>query len=330
MQRLKITILLSLVTVAVMALAACDPLAPDATPVVIVITSTATRTPVPTQAPSATETPLATTEATASLVPSATSATCGDTKGQIVDLTFNSKVIGTAIKYRAYLPPCYADSTRRYPYVILMPGSDQDDTEWTGSLKINEALDTGIGVQALPPMILIMPDGGDLMNTNIFQEGASWESVILDELMPEIEKNFCTWNDRKGRAIGGISRGGFWAFEIGLRHPDQFSAVGGHSAFFDPDNSGPAYNPMALAKTVRFAPGTQPRLWLDVAKDDDVRTNIEIVQKTFADRGIEPSYTMNPAGEHAINYWAAHVAEYLAFYGQTWPRDVLELPSCLQ
>jgi hypothetical protein len=28
--------------------------------------------------------------------------------------------------------------------------------------------------------------------------------------------------------------------------------------------------------------------------------------------------------------WKAHIAEYLAFYGQTWPRNPLDLPSCLQ
>jgi enterochelin esterase-like enzyme len=255
---------------------------------------------------------------------------CDETKGQTVDLTFDSEITSAPIKYRAYLPPCYADTSRRYPYVILMPGSDKDSTEWTDELKINEALDTGISVQALPPMILIMTDGGDLMNTNVFQEGASWESVITDELMPEIEKNFCTWNDREGRAIGGISRGGFWAFEIGFRHPDLFSAIGGHSAFFDPDNAGPAYNPMALAKTVEFPPGQQPRIWLDVAQGDDVRPNIEIVQKTLTDRGIDSNYTMNPQGDHNVDYWSAHVTEYLAFYGQSWPHNAQELPSCLQ
>src|SRR5258708_25473133 len=325
MHRLKIMILLSLVCFAFILLAACDPLAPDSTPVVIVITSTPTRTAVPTQAPSETITPTSLPATTA-----ATAEACDDTKGQLVDLSFDSKVTSTAIKYRAYLPQCYGESSRRYPYVLLMPGSDGDSTEWTDKLKIHEALDTGINIQALPPMILIMTDGGDLMNTNVFQEGASWESVILDELMPEIEKNFCTWNDRKGRAIGGISRGGFWAFEIAFRHPDLFSAVGGHSAFFDPDNAGPAYNPIALAKTVEFSPGQQPRIWLDVAKDDDVRPNMEIVQKTLADRGIEPSYTMNPAGQHDGDYWAAHVTEYLAFYGQTWPRNAQELPTCFQ
>jgi len=312
-------------------IAACDPLTPDATPVVIVITQTPTATHVPT---ASTVTPtLNVTSVNPTPVPGTASATlpkCNESKGQLLDLTLDSNVEKNAVRYRAYLPPCYNETQRRYPYVILMPGSDKDETEWTAQLKAQDALDAGIAVSALPPMILIMPNGSDLMNNNIFQDGASWESVVVGELIPEVEKNFCTWNARQARAIGGISRGGFWAFEIAFRHTDLFSAIGGHSPFFDPENAGPDYNPLGLAKTVQFAPGAQPRIWLDVAQGDDVRTNVEIFERTLSGRNIDPGYTMNPTGGHDADYWGSHVSEYLAFYGQTWPHNPQDLPTCLQ
>jgi enterochelin esterase-like enzyme len=233
-------------------------------------------------------------------------------------------------KYRVYLPPCYFETGKRYPYVILMHGSDRDQTEWIDLLGVDKALEAGLTLKALPPMILVMPDGGALANLNYFAENRSWESYILKDLMPEIEKNFCTWNEREGRAIGGISRGGFWAFEIGLRHPDLFSAIGGHSPFFDRNNAPPAYNPLYLARSVQFPPGMQPRIWLDVGRDDYARQGIADFRDGLLERSIDPGYTLNPTGEHTIEYWAAHVAEYLAFYGQTWPRDTQDLPSCLQ
>jgi enterochelin esterase-like enzyme len=343
MRRLKLLVLLVLAS----PLIACDPLAPVPTPIVIVITPTPISTHIPTAIPrpTATETPippidqsattdvpLATGDSSAALKTQSSSASvaCSDKQGQVVDLSLSSKVVGTDIKYRVYLPPCYNETARRYPYVILMHGSDADQTEWTSTLKADSAADEGVAVQALPPMILVMPDGGDLMNLNAFTPKPSWETIVTDELMPEIEKNFCTWNAREGRAIGGISRGGFWAFEIAFRHPELFSAVGGHSAFFDPDNAPPSYNPMGLAKTIQFAPGAQPRIWLDVGKDDKARPNVEIFERTLAGRNIDPGYTLNPIGDHTVDYWSAHVSEYLSFYGQTWPRDVTALPSCLQ
>jgi S-formylglutathione hydrolase FrmB len=323
MLRFRIPLLLFLFLFGV----ACDPLAPEPTRVVIVLTPTSTRTPLPTPEPTATSTG---TPEPPTATPTATPFVCNQKQGQIVTLALTSKVARVDVPYRVYLPPCYADTTRRYPYVILMHGSDQDHTEWTDLLKVNEALETGLEVGALPPMILVMPYGGDLANTNTFSDGASWESVVVSELMPEIEKNFCTWNAREGRAIGGISRGGFWAFEIALRHLDLFSAVGGHSPFFDAQNAPPQYNPLNLAKTVQFPPGLQPRIWLDAGKDDYARANVEIFQKTLASRNIDPGYTMNPVGKHEVAYWAQHVAEYLSFYGQTWPRAIEDLPSCLQ
>ncbi len=323
MLRLKLCLLLVLACLIV----ACDPLAPDPTRVVIILTPTSTPTPLPTPIPEPSDTP---TPPPPTASPTATPWVCREKQGQLVNLSFSSKVARADIAYRVYLPSCYGETTRRYPYVILMHGSDADQTQWTEQLNVHEVLEAGLAANALPPMILIMPDGGDLANTNVFKDGASWESVVVDELVPEVEKNFCTWNAREGRAIGGISRGGFWAFEIAFRHFDLFGAVGGHSPFFDPEIAPPAYNPLSLAKTVQFPPGLQPRIWLDAGKDDYARPNVEVFQRTLAGRNIDPGYTMNPTGKHEVAYWAQHVAEYLSFYGQTWPRNIEDLPSCLQ
>src|SRR5438309_947890 len=90
MQRLKLVkwpILLAIASI----LLACDPLAPDAKPVVIVVTSTPRPTPIPTAVPRApnTDTPIpptATTEVTATLESSGTPEECGDNQGQVLDL----------------------------------------------------------------------------------------------------------------------------------------------------------------------------------------------------------------------------------------------------
>ena len=179
-------------------------------------------------------------------------------------------------------------------------------------------------------MILIMPNGGKPQNLNIFAPAQSFETLILNELMPAIETNLCTWNARDGRAIGGISRGGFWAIEIGFRHPELFSAVAGHSPFFDPQNAGPANNPLNLAKTVTFPPGLQPRLWTDAGEFDYARPNIEHYVKALKNRNIDPGYTEYPKSQHWVASWITHVPDYLMFYGATWPHDVTALPSCLQ
>lgn len=317
--------------------ASCDPLGNAAQVVALVPTSTATLTPLPLPATLATLAPVPTGSATSIRTPIATkqptpfstgTPACAD--GQVVDTRFASEISRRAVAYRVYLPPCYWQTNRRYPYVILLHSSDGDQTEWTDRLHIDLTLDQGIASGTLPPMILVMPNGGNLQSTNNFGEGASFESLVLNELMPAIEQNFCTWNAREGRAIGGISRGGFWAYEIGFRNSMVFSAIGGHSATFDANNAPPAYNPLNLAQTVKFTPGLQPRLWLDVGRDDAARPNVEAFTQILSTRHIDPGYTLYSTGEHNDAYWETHTAAYLAFYGQTWPHDPSALPSCLQ
>lgn len=84
-------------------------------------------------------------------------------------------------------------------------------------------------------MILVMPYTGTIGNNSFFPPDPYYETVILDELVPAIERDFCTWSDREHRALGGVSRGGFWAYSIGLRHPDVFGILGGHSAYMTQD-----------------------------------------------------------------------------------------------
>jgi enterochelin esterase-like enzyme len=264
--------------------------------------------------------------------PSASPATtpfrCAEKRGKVVDYSYKSKVAGTTVRYRVYFPPCYASSKKRFPYVVLMHGSDKDQTEWTRLMKADRAIEAGISNGTLPPMILVLPGGGDLANTRIFTPGRSYESVVLNEIIPAVEKRFCTWGNRAGREIGGISRGGFWAFLMAFRHPEKFAAVGGHSPFFHPDNAPPAYNPLDLAETVVFAAGKQPRIWVDRGKQDYAEPGITPFVATLKARGIPGTYKLYPSGRHEVAYWASHVATYLAFYGKSWPKSYDALPAC--
>ncbi|MCA9902419.1 MAG: hypothetical protein KC547_01070, partial [Anaerolineae bacterium] len=133
---------------------------------------------------------------------------------------------------------------------------------------------------------------------------------------------------RNFRAIGGISRGGFWAFSIALRHPDLFGIVGGHSAFFDPDNAPSANNPLDLALDTAFLTEANLRMYLDNAAADYVGPNLELFSSRLSARGIPHTYIINPVGDHNDDYWRAHLSEYLTFYGRDWPRDAGSLPSC--
>lgn len=325
-------------------LAACEPLAPDQTPRVIVVTgeTPATIAWAPTQPiGSTTGTPTGLSNAsgavstltptpTPSPLPSPTTEmpACDETTGQIIQSSFLSSLSGGEEIFDLYLPPCFYTTFQRYPYVILLHGTGYDGTMWE-QLGIAAVMDNGIISGTLPPMVLVLPNGGSLSELNDQPDGASYETVILDELIPAVETGFCVWSSHQGRAIGGISRGGFWAFSIALRHPDLFSALGGHSPYFESDNAGPDTNPLDLVNQVS-ADKFLMRVYIDHAAADIVAANAQQMSDLLTAKGIDHTYIVNETGDHDMDYWQAHLPEYLSFYGQAWPNNSGALPSCLE
>ncbi len=311
-------------------LTACDPLVPFPTPTpqVIIVTSqpTVTNAPTETRPPTATRT----MAPEPSQTPTETPFPCTEETGQIIPFdNVRSSIAGENLRYRVYVPPCYVQTEKRYPYVILLHGASYTETQWD-EIGADEALEQGMRLGVLGPMIIVMPYFGVVGTRSTFPPDRSYESVILDELIPAVERDFCTWNNRATRAIGGISRGGFWAYSIGLRHPDIFGIIGGHSAAFSEDNAPPANNPLELALNASFLAQANLRMYLDVGAQDPASAEIQLLSSRLTARGIEHTSVVNPTGDHSEAYWTAHVSEYLTFYNETFPRTTGELPTCLE
>ncbi len=236
---------------------------------------------------------------------------CEAASGAITRSSFRSPNAETTFYYSVYTPPCYDTATSPYPVVYLMHGSNDDDGQW-GRLGLQQVLDTSISNGTLPPMIVVMPFGEWLANKNQF-DAVSWENVFLDELMPLVEGQYRIDARRESRAIGGISRGGFWAFEIAFRHPDFFSSVGGHSAFFAERQAPLDFDPLRLANN---APNLDTlRIELDRGSEDYAAPGLDLMHQRLDERGIPHTYTVYPEGQHNNAHWQLHVADYLAFYG---------------
>jgi len=309
---------------AVVVLAACDPMAPQIEP-----TSSVTHTPTPTLTPSATISPTPSVTPTPDYTATPTPYPC-DQDGRIISIEPNrSETAGEDIPYRAYLPPCYQETTRRYPLLILVP-SAQDATEEWESLGLASAMDVGIRAGILPPMVVVMPALGRIGTRDAFLPDRSYETVLLDELLPALERDFCLYERRDYRAIGGIGRGGFWALSVALRHPTIFGAAGGHSAILG-DDVPPDFSPPEIARNSADLPASGLRMYLDSGvQDSDAVSGLQRLSDRLTARQIAHNYLINPVGAGDAEYWTSHLGEYLAFYGQPWPRELGSLPDCRQ
>jgi enterochelin esterase-like enzyme len=324
-QKLLYTILVALIALII---TACDPMAPQ--PVVIVVTDTPTYTPTPfvTNTPTSTRTPIPTE--TPDFTPTPTPFPCEE-DGTLDELSLSGDSAQESIRYSVYAPPCYGASRQRFPVLYLLHDTDQTSAQWQ-DIGIIEALNTGIRLGALPPMLVVMPNGGDLSDRNSFPPDTSYETVLLEGLIPAVERDFCTINTADTRAIGGIGRGGFWAYSLALRNPDVFGIVGGHSAEFTDDIEAvpAAFNPLELARNSTLLSEAGLRMYLDNGTADFTAANQKLFSDRLTARSIPHLYILNTLGDHDNDYWASHLTEYLEFYGDNWERNYSALPSCLE
>ena len=289
-----------------------EPLLPTSTPapmltptftLIPTLTSTFTSTPTPT--PTLTPTPTSTP-----------TPTCTEAMGRMEQHTYFSQTTGDEQPYRIYLPPCYDQAGWRYPVLYLLHGWPYDEAHWDG-LGADEAADAGIGAGTLSPFIIVLPGGSERLYINTCGGDHSFEGQVVNDLIPHVDGAYRTWTEREGRAIGGVSRGGVWALEIGFRHPDLFAAVGAHSPALSVNMAAPVYDPFYLLEE----PGVVAlRIRLDAGDADWARKSTQALHEALEARGITHEYVVHSGG-HESGLWAANVAEYLAFYAGRWPVD---------
>jgi len=280
-----------------------------------------TPTPTPTFTPTftltPTFTPTSTPTPTPTLTPTPTSTptpTCTETMGRTEQHTYFSQTTGDEQPYRIYLPPCYDQVGRRYPVLYLLHGWPYDEAHWD-SLGADEAASAGIGTGTLPSLIIVMPGGSERLYVDTCGGDHSFEGQVVNDLIPHVDGAYRTWAEREGRAIGGVSRGGVWALEIGFRHPDLFAAVGAHSPALSVNMAAPTYDPFYLLEE----PGVAVlRIHLDAGDTDWARKSTQALHEALETRGIAHEYVVHTGG-HENGLWATNVAEYLAFYAGAWP-----------
>lgn len=241
--------------------------------------------------------------------------------GRIEHGTVESGVAGGPMAYRIYLPPCYGLDGRVYPTLYLFGGNIHDDAIWD-SLGLDEAAEAAISVGAIPPLLIVMPDNGWLANTTT-SGPASYEGFALNELIPHIEAHYCAWPAAEGRAVGGLSRGGYWSLMMAFRRPDLFRSVAAHSPALIDSHAGPAEDPRLTAANDLGG----LRIYVDIGARDPYLKDAQPLHDALTAAGVAHAWLVNE-GNHEEAYWRAHLLDYLTWYTDGLPTDRAALPVC--
>ncbi|MFN0140036.1 MAG: alpha/beta hydrolase [Pyrinomonadaceae bacterium] len=133
---------------------------------------------------------------------------------------------GRLMPYRVVLPARYwdKDSTGRiFPVIYLLHGLTGRFENWTTKTGV-------VNYSEQHNIIIVTPEGENGWYTDsVSAANDKYESYIVKELIPEIDKKFRTVAERRGRVIAGLSMGGYGAIKFGLKYPEMFSLVGSFS-----------------------------------------------------------------------------------------------------
>jgi len=274
----------------------------------------------------------------------------GPEEGRVLEgLRCPSAVLGRDVPYAIYLPPGYESATRRYPVVYLLHGYTDNESGWIQFGEVDLAADRAIASREIPPMIIVMPDGGVAWYINDLAGKVRYEDMFVEEFIPHVDATYRTRPSREFRGLAGLSMGGWGTLVLSLRHPDLFAACAAFSAAVWPDEEilgmkqdtwdkvvGPVlgvglagkdrltphfrkHSPLDLAKSLPEESLKKVRYYIDCGDDDFLIRGNCALHLLLTDRKIPHEFRVRD-GAHTWSYWRTGIVEGLKFIGQSFHR----------
>lgn len=230
---------------------------------------------------------------------------------------YKSQVTGQWRRAVIYTPPGYdQDAAKRYPVLYLQHGMGENETGWTSQGRANLILDNLIAAKKAVPMIVVMESGYASQAAGPFgpapsgrlPDFATFEKVMLQEVIPMIDADFRTLADRDHRAMAGLSMGGFQAMQFATRNLDRFAYIGGFSGtmnIFARDRLDPAASFEGRFKDAQAFNSKVKLFWIGLGSEEAPMFQKTVADfRTFLDKaGIRYVYYNSPGTEHEWLTW---------------------------
>lgn len=262
--------------------------------------------------------------------------------GKVYDnLSLPSKILKSERKFAIYLPPDYETSQRNYPVLYLLHGGGDDQTGWVQFGEVQSIAEKTVREGEATPMIIVMPDAntGRRGYYNDIKGDWNYEDFFFQELMPYVEKKYRIKQDKRYRAIAGLSMGGGGTFVYALHHPELFSSACPLSASVGPlsldeakvnvrKNNPTATDPQIETYYKRNSTlnlldslvGDQKkavRWYIDCGDDDFLYEGNALAHIAMRKKEIPHEYRVRDGG-HNWTYWRTSLPKVLEFVSQVF------------
>ena len=242
--------------------------------------------------------------------------------GQVRSVNYYSNITKAWRHANVYTPPGYdTETAKKYPVLYLQHGSGEDETGWPTQGKMNFILDNLIAENKATPMIVVMDRGyatdpTQPVTTNargMSMAGNVFPDVLVKEIIPMVDKNFRTIDDRDHRAMAGLSMGGFQTFQTTMTNLDKFAYVGGFSGagFMQPGNditkmyNGVFADAAAFNKKVKVL-----YISMGTAEPARMQTTVRGFHEALQKAGINQVYYESPGTSHEWQSWRRSLNQF--------------------
>lgn len=255
----------------------------------------------------------------------------GVPRGRLVNVRFFSPALGRRRSYLAYLPPGYRAAAARgvrFPVLYLLHAPPGRPAGYVLAGAINVRADVLIARRRIRPFLMVIPNG----KSGTFGNDTEWanaragryEDFVLDTVRA-VDRRWATLPARNGRAIAGLSEGGYGAANIALHNPGVFATFESWSGYFEQTptysfkgasrallaaNSPSAYV-SSLAPVLKRLP---LRAYLYQGRQDRLypADRMRAFARRFAAAGGHVRYSLYP-GRHSWKLWRAQIPHMLRF-----------------
>jgi len=261
----------------------------------------------------------------------------------------NSRILKQAVHYCVQLPPDYdaKDSAqRRYPVLYFLHGLGQNEQTLfsTGGWSVIEDLRRQ---HKIADFLVVAPEGKRTFYINSPGDRLRYSDFFLQEFMPYIERKYRVRPGRRGRAITGVSMGGYGALRFAFAHPELFSAVSAQSAALitqtpqELSDAGRSGTPLgrvmgpAFGEPINVAHWQQNNVFLLAKKNRSALRNLAVyfncgqhddfgfedgaaaLHRQLQAEGVKHEYHSYP-GDHSLNYFLSHMSEIMEFHSRVF------------
>ena len=244
--------------------------------------------------------------------------------GTVARVWYNSPSLKNSRRLTIYTPPGYEKSKARYPVFYLLHGAGGDEEAWISLGRAAQILDNLIAQNKAKPMIVVMTNG------NAGQQAAPGESArgmykpsfmqetrmdgdfeaAFPDVVKFIDDGYRTIKNRSGRAIAGLSMGGFHSFHISKEYPDMFDYVGLFSAAIMPREGVQSKIYENTDEKLRVQFSKNPKLyWIAIGTTDFLFQNNVDLRKQLDEKRYPYKYYETGEG-HIWKNWRIYLSEF--------------------